>query len=58
MKCSGMSWGDEGGQAVLTFRSLIQSDRFDAAWELLALARKREVTTPHNVIPLRPRSSR
>jgi hypothetical protein len=32
MKRSGMSWLDEGGQAILTFRSLIQSERFDRAW--------------------------
>jgi hypothetical protein len=36
MKRSGMSWGDEGGQAILTLRSLIQSDRWDYAWELIA----------------------
>lgn len=54
MKCSGMSWGDEGGQAILTARSLIQSDRFDAAWQLLASGYKREVLVPNNVIPLRP----
>ena len=32
MKRSGMSWMNEGGQAILTLRSLIQSDRFDRAW--------------------------
>lgn len=58
MKCSGMSWGDEGGQAILTFRSLIQSDRFDAAWLLLVTGYKREVKLPANVIPLRPRGDR
>ena len=54
LKCSGMSWGDEGGQAILTLGSLIQSDRFDAAWQLLASGYKRDVTIPDNVIPLRP----
>ncbi len=33
MKRSGMSWMNEGGQAILTLRSLIQSDRFDRAWK-------------------------
>lgn len=33
MKRSGMSWLQEGGQAILTLRSLIQSDRFDRAWK-------------------------
>lgn len=36
MKRSGMSWGEEGGQAVLTLRSLIQSGRWDRGWTLLA----------------------
>ncbi|MCY4543326.1 MAG: hypothetical protein OXB95_13195 [Rhodobacteraceae bacterium] len=35
MKCSGMRWGMAGGQAVLTFRALEKSGRFDAAWDLL-----------------------
>jgi hypothetical protein len=36
MKRSGMSWLEEGGQAVLTLRSLIQSNRWDHGWALLA----------------------
>jgi len=35
MKQSGMSWTQTGGQAILTLRSLIQSDRWQPAWELL-----------------------
>jgi len=35
MKQSGMSWGQVGGQAVLTLRSLIQSNRWEQAWALL-----------------------
>lgn len=59
MKCSGMTgWTDEGGQAILTFRALIQSDRFDAAWDLLAETYKRDVFIPDNVIPLRRRAPR
>jgi hypothetical protein len=38
MKCSGMSWGQDGGQAVLTLRSLIQSNRWEPAWALLHTA--------------------
>lgn len=57
MKCSGMTgWTEDGGQAILTFRALIQSDRFDRAWDLLATTYKRDVTTPENVIPLRRRA--
>ena len=36
MKRSGMRWRHEGGQAILTFRSLIQSGRFNAAWGLVS----------------------
>jgi hypothetical protein len=35
MKQSGMAWTWTGGQAILTLRSVIQSDRWQAAWELL-----------------------
>jgi hypothetical protein len=35
LKRSGMAWTRPGGQAILTLRSLIQSDRWRPAWELL-----------------------
>lgn len=35
MKQSGMSWRQPGGQAILTLRSLIQSNRWKQAWALL-----------------------
>lgn len=35
MKRSGMAWTQAGGQAILTLRSLIQSDRWPSAWALL-----------------------
>lgn len=35
LKRSGMAWGQDGGQAILTFRSLIQSNRWEPAWTLL-----------------------
>ena len=35
LKRSGMRWGMAGGQALLTFRSVIQSDRWKRAWSLL-----------------------
>ena len=34
-KQSGMAWSLTGGQAILTLRSLIQSDRWQPAWDLL-----------------------
>jgi hypothetical protein len=52
MKCSGMRWGHEGGQAILTFRSLVQSDRFERGWELLKQEYVHDVTLPDNVVPL------
>lgn len=35
MKCSGMRWGMVGGQAILSLRSVIQSDRWPQAWSLI-----------------------
>jgi hypothetical protein len=52
MKCSGMAWRNEGGQAILTLRSLIQSHRFDRAWEALVGGYKQLVGLPDNVISL------
>ena len=35
MKRSGMRWRIVGGQAVLTFRALIKSGRFERAWKAI-----------------------
>jgi hypothetical protein len=35
MKLSGMAWSAQGGQAILTLRCLIQSNRWQPAWQLL-----------------------
>lgn len=35
LKQSGMAWTQAGGQPILTLRSLIQSNRWQRAWELL-----------------------
>lgn len=35
MKGSGMIWGQSGGQAILSLRTLVQSERFQPAWEIL-----------------------
>lgn len=35
MKCSGMRWGMPGGQAILSLRCVIQSDRWQQAWSLI-----------------------
>jgi hypothetical protein len=53
MKNSGMRWGDEGAQAIVTMRSWCQSDRFDRAWALLAATYKIDVHVIAPVIELR-----
>ena len=50
LKRSGMRWRMAGGQAILTFRALCQSERFEHAWPLLVTTYKRSVTLPWKVI--------
>ena len=50
LKRSGMRWRTAGGQAILTFRALCQSERFERAWHLLSETYKRSVTLPRKVI--------
>ena len=52
MKRSGMRWREAGGQAILTLRGWVQSDRFDAAWSLLSGTYRTEVSVPDNEIEL------
>jgi hypothetical protein len=52
LKRSGMRWRVPGGQAILTFRALCQSERFERAWPLLVETYKRTVTLPRKVIAL------
>jgi hypothetical protein len=52
MKQSGMRWGQEGGQAILTGRGWTQSQRFDHAWALLSATYVAEITLLNNVFPL------
>ena len=40
-------------QAILSFRALVQSNRFERAWTLLAHTYKAEVTALDNVVPIR-----
>src|SRR3990172_1987488 len=44
LKRSGMAWTVAGGQAILTFRSLIQSERWSPAWNLLAAEFRQTIT--------------
>ena len=50
LKRSGMRWAGQGGQAILTLRSLLQSDRFDRGWNLLLATYRAPVTVPENVV--------
>jgi len=52
LKRSGMRWRRTGGQAILTLRALVQSNRFDHAWYLLSESYRVEVALPDNVIEL------
>jgi len=44
LKQSGMAWTITGGQAILTLRSLIQSERWQPAWNLLRTDFRKSVT--------------
>ncbi len=58
LKRSGMVWRHEGGQAILTFRSQVQSDRFEPAWKLLMKGYVKTVSTPENVVAINARGIR
>jgi hypothetical protein len=46
LKGSGMAWSMAGGQAILTLRSLLQSERWALAWPLLAADFRSPVVIP------------
>ncbi|MBT3202695.1 MAG: hypothetical protein HN349_00135 [Gammaproteobacteria bacterium] len=50
MKCAGMRWDINGGQGVLTARSLIQSEKFDKGWEILSGNYIKKISLPENVV--------
>ena len=52
MKRSGQRWSSDGGQAILTFRALAQSERFDGAWKLVSAEYRREISFPEKVVPI------
>lgn len=45
LKRSGMAWLRRGGQGILTLRSLLQSDRWDQGWRLIAQSFVGQVVT-------------
>lgn len=50
LKRSGMRWREAGGQAILTLRSLIQSERFEAGWQLIAKCYRADLLLPNNIV--------
>jgi hypothetical protein len=52
LKQSGMAWTITGGQAILTLRSLIQSNRWQPAWNLLRTDFQKTVTVCNSQIAL------
>ena len=52
MKRSGQRWSGDGGQAILSFRALAQSERFDGAWKMVSAEYRREISFPENVVPI------
>ncbi len=50
IKRSGQRWDDNGGQAILTFRSLVKSKQFDQAWELVKDFYQHDLQLPKNVV--------
>ena len=55
LKRAGMRWRTVGGQAIVPFRALCQSERFERAWCLLGETDKRSVMLPRHVIALSQR---
>ncbi len=51
MKRSIMRWRHAGGQAILTLRGLVQSERFKHGWRLLGECYRANVAAPDNVVP-------
>ena len=58
LKLSGMRWSPKGAQAILTMRGWDQSDRFDAAWAMVAATYHAEVQVLANVVDITPKPER
>ncbi len=52
LKRAGMSWQYQGGQGVLTFRSLAKSGHFDKAWALIEKCYARKVIEHKKIMHL------
>jgi hypothetical protein len=58
LKLSGMRWSPKGAQAILTMRGWDQSERFDAAWAMVAATYHAEVQVLANVVDITPKPER
>jgi hypothetical protein len=58
LKLSGMRWGTHGAQAILTMRGWDQSERFDAAWAMVAATYQCDVHVLDNVVDITPKPER
>lgn len=52
LKRSGQHWNDDGGQAILTFRALLLSQRLNDAWKLIEGFYYQPIESPKNVVKL------
>jgi hypothetical protein len=52
MKRSGQRWTRDVGQAILTFRALAQSNRFDTASQMVSTEYRRHVSVLEIVVPI------
>jgi len=50
LKRSSQHWDDQGGQAILTFRSILLSKQFDKAWQVVKDFYYKPLTLPKNVV--------
>jgi hypothetical protein len=58
LKLSGMRWGTHGAQAILTMRGRDQSERFDAAWAMVAATYQCDLHVLDNVVDITPKPER
>jgi len=50
LKRSGQHWLDKGGQAILTFRSILLSKQFDTAWNEVKKLYHKPIEMPSNIV--------
>lgn len=53
LKRSGQHWDEPGGQAILTFRSIVKSKQLDTAWNEVKKVYLDPIEAPKNVVKLR-----